>query len=91
MADPNLFLRIHASSNFSPFCLSYLLTAHDFGGTLGVAYVGGVCARYGRVKDEKTGRVAMLSTNSGFISVEDPGPSGIPEAQHSMAHEIGNL
>jgi hypothetical protein len=59
--------------NFSPFCLSYLFSNKKFAdNTLGVAYVGGVCAKYGLVKDQKSGVTERRSTNAGFIAVHDP-------------------
>ena len=59
-------------TDFSAHCLSYLLTAVDFGGTLGVAYVGGVCADHARIRDTRTGVVERRSTNAGFVSIVDP-------------------
>ena len=73
VSDSDGFLRLHAMLDFSSYCLSYLFTNHDFGeGTLGVAYVGGVCARYGKIRDERTGVTDRRSINTGFITVQDP-------------------
>ena len=68
--DADKYLKTHSLDNHEQFCLSYILTGHSFQQTLGVAYVGGVCASHQRVKDSRTKRVEERSTNSGFISIE---------------------
>ncbi len=68
--DSNRFLRTHSRTDFSDYCLSYLLTALDFGSTLGVAYVGGVCADHSLIRDERTGAIERRSINAGFVTVE---------------------
>ncbi len=89
--DSGRFLRMHSRTDFSSYCLSYLLTNLDFDSTLGVAYVGGVCADHSLVRDEKTGAVERRSINAGFVTVEDPlDPSSEEEAAHTMAHEVGH-
>ena len=41
------FLSTFSRQDFQNYCLSYMFTNRDFGSTLGVAYVGGVCdSRY---------------------------------------------
>ncbi len=84
-------LRMHSRTDFSDYCLSYLLTSLDFDSTLGVAYVGGVCADRALIRDEKTGTVERRSINAGFISVSDPADAASEaEAAHTLAHEVGH-
>ena len=69
--------------------MAYLLTANDFDDTLGVAYVGGVCAGYSTITDSKSNKREKRSTNAGLVSIEDP-VFGLSQAEHTMAHEIGH-
>ena len=44
---PEDFLNIFSRQNAQKYCLSYMMTNRNFGSTLGVAFVGGLCdARY---------------------------------------------
>jgi hypothetical protein len=80
---------MHSTSDFSDYCLAYLLTNLDFDGTLGVAYVGGVCANHGRVTNAETHKSERKSINSGFITIRNP-KYDMDEAEHTFAHEIGH-
>jgi hypothetical protein len=41
------------------------------------------------VRDELTGVVEFRSTNTGFVSIVDPGEDSV-QAQHTLAHEVGH-
>ena len=83
------FNRAFSLYDHSKYCLAYLATGRDFGDTLGVAYVGGICANHAPIIDKKTKIRERRSTNVGFVSVADP-IDGLAEAEHTLAHEIGH-
>lgn len=66
------FLRMHSRTDFSDYCLSYLLTHLDFDATLGVAYVGGVCANHGLVRDEVRNEEKQMEKIAGFSNAFSP-------------------
>ena len=37
------YLSAYSKQNHQRFCLSYIFTNRNFGSTLGIAYIGGVC------------------------------------------------
>lgn len=53
-----------------------------------MAYVGGVCAKYGSIQD-LSGAKEFRSINTGFITIKDP-IFGLESAEHTFAHEVGH-
>ena len=69
-------------------CLTFLFTSHDFGSTLGVAYIGTVCSTH-RPTIISNGQTAKLSANTGFITFD--GKTFVPTSHLTFAHEVGHI
>ena len=81
------FLEEHARRDHSDVCLTFLFTSHDFGSTLGVAYIGTVCSTH-RPTIISNGQTAKLSANTGFITFD--GKTFVPTSHLTFAHEVGH-
>merc|ERR1711970_9280 len=77
----------HAKRDHSDVCLTFLFSSHDFGSTLGVAYIGTVCSVY-RPTIISNGQTVKLSANTGFITFD--GKTFVPTSHLTFAHEVGH-
>ncbi|XP_042198783.1 disintegrin and metalloproteinase domain-containing protein 10 [Callorhinchus milii] len=91
-------LILHSEHNWNEYCLSYLLTARDFGKTLGIAWVGspgnygGICSRYGP-SDKSAFEVTL---NTGLITLQRFAyylPLRLVHIvlAHELGHSLGSL
>jgi len=85
--DDDEFLEEHARTNHSDTCLTFIWTSHDFGATLGVAYIGTVCNDFKRTITSN-GAIEYLSANTGFITFK--GKSKVLTSYLTFAHEVGH-
>jgi len=85
--EDDKFLEEHARRDHSDVCLTFLFTSHDFGSTLGVAYIGTVCSTH-RPTIISNGQTAKLSANTGFITFD--GKTFSPTSHLTFAHEVGH-
>ena len=87
LGEDDQFLEEHARRDHSDVCLTFLFTSHDFGSTLGVAYIGTVCSTH-RPTITANGQTAKLSANTGFITFD--GKTFVPTSHLTFAHEVGH-
>ncbi|GMT00817.1 hypothetical protein PENTCL1PPCAC_22991, partial [Pristionchus entomophagus] len=84
--DVNAFLAVNAKQNHGDVCLGYTFTYRDFaGGTLGLAYVGTVCAPH------RAGSESQASANAGIVTYLNRGQPVLERISYlTLAHEIGH-
>ncbi|GMR53917.1 hypothetical protein PMAYCL1PPCAC_24112 [Pristionchus mayeri] len=83
--EVNDFLAINAKQDHGDYCLGYVMTYRDFaGGTLGLAYVGGVGSKYQESATQK-------SQNAGIVTYLNHGSPVLERISYlTLAHEIGH-
>ncbi|XP_068122145.1 disintegrin and metalloproteinase domain-containing protein 10-like [Hyperolius riggenbachi] len=86
-------LSLHSSANWNHVCLSYLLTARDYSGVYGLAWVGrggntgGICSKYIKVGNG----TEKVSKNTGLVTIKSHGQYlPVPLVHISLAHELAH-
>ncbi|XP_029683611.1 disintegrin and metalloproteinase domain-containing protein 10 isoform X5 [Takifugu rubripes] len=89
---PEKLLSLFSESDWSQFCLSYLLTDRDYSGVLGLAWEGkagnwgGICSKPTALRNGETSTL-----NTGLVTIQNYGqflPSR--HVQLTLAHELGH-
>lgn len=85
-------LKLHSSSNYEPYCLSYLFTDRVLEDNLiGFSWLGTVCLPPGNCEQHEMADGRKYSFNTGIITfASNKGPVPEPVSHLALAHEIGH-